>query len=394
MALSLVGTDFRRSQDPKRVHRRNRRKVQDGGPRLESSGRHAANDQRWDLAPRTGSLLWHPRPFPARSEAGRGCRTNHSQYSSLLPKYDLPTHPTQMGRRLSRRRSARFGTGLASQSRALAQVQGTYWIPDVSSFRQGDALGIAECGTKSHGPGRSEGHQQAQDTSSRPPGEGCLANTRRAGSALSNHRADWTVLRFANQRNPGFVLDGFRFQAIGGSDSTISGGKAAQQIEDGVFAGRSSNRTGLHSRTEEMASALSRFRRTLALPESSDRSAVSRRLDSQRLPGSCRSEIGTWQDRVSHVPSHISCVAGRDRSTRGSATKTHATCACFGHHGPVRQCLGPGQAQGQSAHRATPLAKACQSMRLHSINKGNCEPVPLIGQFWTVAASAQLSVTL
>ena len=28
------------------------------------------------------------------------------------------------------------------------------------------------------------------------------------------------------------------------------------------------------------------------------------------------------------------------------------------------------------------------------INKGNCGPVPLIGQFWTVAASAQLPVTL
>src|SRR5580698_5102220 len=148
MALSLVGTDFRRSQDQKRVHRRNRRKVQAGGPRLESSGRHAADDQRWDLAPRSGSLLWHPRPFPARSETGRGRRTNHSQYSSLLPKYDLPTHPTQMGRRLPRRRSARFGTGLASQARPFTQVQGTYSIPDVSSFRQGDALGIAECGTK------------------------------------------------------------------------------------------------------------------------------------------------------------------------------------------------------------------------------------------------------
>src|SRR5271165_682325 len=87
MALSLVGTDFRRSQDQKRVHRRNRRKVQDGGPRLESSRRHAADDQRWDVAPRSGYLLWHPRPFPARSETGRGCRTNHSQYSSLLPKW-------------------------------------------------------------------------------------------------------------------------------------------------------------------------------------------------------------------------------------------------------------------------------------------------------------------
>ena len=171
-------------------------------------------------------------------------------------------------------------------------------------------------------------------------------------------------------------------------------GKAAQQIEDGVFAGRGSNRTGLHSRTEEMASALSRFRRTLALPESSDRSTVSCRLDSHRLPGSYRSEIGTWQDRVSHVPSHISCVAGRDRSTRGRTAETHATRACFNHNGPVRQCLGLGQAQGQSAHRATPLAKACQSRGLHSINKGNCEAVPLIGQFWTVATSAQLPVTL
>src|SRR5271169_3038616 len=394
MALSLVGTDFRRSQDQKRVHRRNRRKVQDGGPRLESSRRHAADDQRWDVAPRSGSLLWHPRPFPDRSETGRGSRTNHSQYFSLLPKYDLPTHPTQVGRCPSRRRSARFGTGLASQACPLAQVQGTYSIPDVSSFRQGDALGIAECGTKPHGLGRSEGHQQAQETSSRSSGKGCLANTRRAGSAISNHRADWPVFRFANQRNPGFALDGFRFQAIGGSGSTISGRKAAQQVEDGVFAGRGSNRTGIYSRTEEMASALSRFRRALAFPEPGDGSTVSCRLDAQRLPGSYRSEIGTWQDRVAHVPSHISCLAGRDRSTRGRTAETHATRARLNHNGPVRQCLGPGQAQGQSAHCATPLAKACESRGLHSINKGNCVAVPLIGQFWTVAASAQWPVTL
>ena len=103
--------------------------------------------------------------------------------------------------------------------------------------------------------------------------------------------------------------------------NVISGREAAQQIEDGVLAGRGSNRTGLHSRTEEMASALSRFRRTLALPESGDRSTVSRRLDSHRLPGSYRSEIRTWQDRISHVPSHIPCVAGRDRSTRGVQQK-------------------------------------------------------------------------
>src|SRR5580693_4925191 len=394
MALSLVGTDFRRSQGPKRVHRRNRRKVQDGGPRLESSRGHAADDQRWDLASRAGSLLWHPRPFPARSETGRGRRTNHSQYSSLLPKYDLPAHPTQVGRQLSRRRSARFGTGLASQAHPLAQVQGTYSIPDVSSFRQGDALGIAECGTKPHGLGRGEGHQQAQETSSCSSSEGCLANARRAGSALSNHRVNWPVFRFANQRNPGFALDGFRFQAIGGSGSTISGRQAAQQVEDGVFAGRGSDRTGLYPRTQGMASALSRYRRALAFPEPDDGSTVSCRLDAQPLSGSCRSETGTWQDRVAHVPSHIPCVARRDRSTGGRATETLATRACFHHDGPGRQCLGPGQAQSQSPNRATPLAKTCQSRGLHSINKGNCLAVPLIGQFWTVAKSAQLPVTL
>src|ERR1700722_3820600 len=297
MALSLVGTDFRRSQDQKRVHGRHRRKVQDGGPRLESGRSCAADDQRWDVAPRSGSLLWHPRPFPARSETGRGCRTNHSQYSSVLPKYDLPAHPTHVGRQLSRRRSARFGTGLASEARPLAQVQGTYSVPDVSSFRQSDALGIAECGTKPHGLGRSEGHQQAQEASSCSSGKGCLANARRAGSALSNHRANWPVFRIANQRNPGFALDGFRFQAIGGSGSTISGRKAAQQVEDGVFAGRGSNRMGLYPRTQEMASALSRYRRALAFPEPGDGSTVSCRLDAQRLPGSYRSEIGLGRIR-------------------------------------------------------------------------------------------------
>ena len=45
-------------------------------------------------------------------------------------------------------------------------------------------------------------------------------------------------------------------------------------------------------------------------------------------------------------------------------------------------------------NRATPLAKACQSTGLHSINRGNCVSVPLIGQFWTVSASAQWPVTL
>jgi hypothetical protein len=176
--------------------------------------------------------------------------------------------------------------------------------------------------------------------------------------------------------------------------NVISGREAAQQIEDGVLAGRGSNRTGLHSRTEEMASALSRFRRTLALPESGDRSTVSRRLDSHRLPGSYRSEIRTWQDRISHVPSHIPCVAGRDRSTRGRTAETHATRARFNHDGPVWKCFGLGKTQGQSANCATSSEEACQPTGFHSINKGNCEPVPLIGQFWTVVTSAQLPVTL
>ena len=122
-------------------------------------------------------------------------------------------------------------------------------------------------------------------------------------------------------------------------------------------------------------------------------SALSCRLNSCRLPGSGRSPVGTWQDRVPHVPPYLSCVAGRDRSTRGRTAETHATRACFDHHGPVWQCLRLGQAQGQSAHRATPLAKACQSRGLYSINKGNCVAVPLIGQFWRVATSAQLPVT-
>jgi len=178
------------------------------------------------------------------------------------------------------------------------------------------------------------------------------------------------------------------------SGSTISGRKAAQQVEDGVLAGRGPDRTGLHSRTEEMASALSRFRGAMALSESGNGSALSCRFDSCRPPGSDRSPVGTWQDRVSRVPPHIPCLARRDRSTRGRTAETYATRACLHHNGPVWQRVGFGQAQSQSANRATPVEKVCQSTGLHSINKGNCEAVPLIGQFWTVVTSAQLPVTL
>ena len=168
----------------------------------------------------------------------------------------------------------------------------------------------------------------------------------------------------------------------------------AQQIEDGVLTGRGPDRKGLHSRTEEMASALCRDRGAMAVPESGDRSALSRRFDSCRLPGSDRSSVGTWQDRVPHVPPYLPCLAGRNRSTRGRSAETHATRAHLHHNGPVWKCLGLGKTQGQSANRAATVEKVCQPTGLHSINKGNCEAVPLIGQFWTVAARAQLPVTL
>src|SRR5579862_985667 len=100
MALSLVGSDFRRTQDTKGFHRRDDRTIQDTGPRFESSRRHAADDQRRYCTPRTGSLLRPPRPFSSRSETGTGSRTNHPQYFSLLPKHDLPTYSTEVGRRL------------------------------------------------------------------------------------------------------------------------------------------------------------------------------------------------------------------------------------------------------------------------------------------------------
>jgi hypothetical protein len=134
--------------------------------------------------------------------------------------------------------------------------------------------------------------------------------------------------------------------------------------------------------------------KTLPAIESGDRSALSRRFDSCRLPGSDRSSVGTWQDRVPHVPPYLPCLAGRNRSTRGRSAETHATRARFHHNGPVWKCIGLGKTQSQSANRATPAEKVCHSAGLHSIIKGNCEAVPLIGQFWTVAASAQLPVTL
>jgi Phage integrase, N-terminal SAM-like domain len=140
-------------------------------------------------------------------------------------------------------------------------------------------------------------------------------------------------LRFANQRNSRIALDGLRFQAVGGSDPAIIGRQAAQQLEDRVFAGRSSPRTGFRCRAEEMARAVSRVRGAMALSESGDWPALTRRLDPSRLSHSDESAIGAWKDRVPHVPPQLSGVAGRNRSARGRAAETHAARAHFHHDG-------------------------------------------------------------
>jgi hypothetical protein len=97
-------------------------------------------------------------------------------------------------------------------------------------------------------------------------------------------------------------------------------------------------------------------------------------------------EIGTWQDRLPHVPPHVPSLAGRNWGTHGRAAETHATRAHLYNDGPVRKCLGNGEAQGQSAYCATTVEKISRRATLDSINKGNCEAVPLVGQFWTVTA--------
>ena len=244
MALSLVGIDFGWTKNEKGIHCRNDRAVQDRGSRFESSRRHEAKDQRRHYSSRSGSLLRSFGPFPSRPETGRSSRSDYSQHSSLLSEHDFTTHPPQVGRRLPRKRSASSSSGMAPNARPFTEIQGPYSVPDVSSFRQSDAVGVAERGAKPNRLGRSEGHQQAHETSSRPSCEGCLANPRRDGSAVSNDRADRIVFRVANQRNPGFAVDRLRFQAIGGFDSTISGWKAFEQIENGVLGGRSSDRKG------------------------------------------------------------------------------------------------------------------------------------------------------
>ena len=96
---------------------------------------------------------------------------------------------------------------------------------------------------------------------------------------------------------------------------------------------------------------------TMAFPQSGDWPTLVRRLDSCRLFGTDGFAIGTWEDPVPHVPPHLPCVAGRNRSSRGCAAETHATRAYFHHDGPVWQCVNGSQAQSQSVSGAEALEK-------------------------------------
>jgi hypothetical protein len=74
--------------------------------------------------------------------------------------------------------------------------------------------------------------------------------------------------------------------------------------------------------------------------------------------------------------------------------EAHATRSHLHHHGSVRECFGNRETKSQSADRAAAAEKSSEPAGLDSTNKGNCGPVPLIGQFWTVATTAELPVTL
>ena len=121
---------------------------------------------------------------------------------------------------------------------------------------------------------------------------------------------------------------------------------------------------------------------TVGLSESGNRTSVPRRLNSGRLPGSGRREAWTRQDWISYVSSHLPRVAGRNGSTNGSTAEADATRSHLNHNGPVRQCFSNCEAKSQSANRATGPQKGNESAVRDSIIKGNCEAVPLIGQFW------------
>ena len=87
-------------------------------------------------------------------------------------------------------------------------------------------------------------------------------------------------------------------------------------------------------------------------------------------------------------------MARRNGSTNGSTAEANATRSHLNHDGSVWQCFSNCEAKSQSANRATGPQKRNESADLDSIIKGNCGSVPLIGQFWTVTADAELPVTV
>jgi Bacterial protein of unknown function (DUF899) len=98
------------------------------------------------------------------------------------------------------------------------------------------------------------------------------------------------------------------------------------------------------------------------------------------------------QELVPYVSSHLSGVARRNGCANGSTAEADATRAHLNHDGSVRQRFSNCEAKSQSANRATSPQKGNESAGVDSIIKGNCGPVPLIGQFWTVATNAKLPV--
>src|SRR5205814_10649781 len=128
--------------------------------------------------------------------------------------------------------------------------------------------------------------------------------------------------------------------------------------------------------------------------QSGNGSTISRGFNSGRLPGASGAQAGTRQDWLPYVSSHVSCVVGRNGGTNGRTAEAYATCSHLNHHGSVRECFCNCQTNGQSGDRAAAPEKSGEPTHIDSINKGNCGRVPLIGQFWTVATTAELPVTL
>src|SRR5438552_973615 len=394
MAVSVVGVNFGRTANAKGFHCRYGRTIHNRGACSESCRRHASDLQRRGRAATPGSFQWSPGSVSSRSETGTGVRTNHSQHTGLLSEHDFSAHPSQVGRLQAGGSSSHSGSGLAPKVGRVTKVQRPYPFSDVPSLRQSDAMGIAGCSAQSDGAGRSERHQQAEKTSMRSSGAGRLENPRQTCSAISNNGAHCFVLRIANQRDSRSPMDRLRFQTVDRSDPEISGGKTPEPAEDRVFAGRGASRKELHCCSEKVAGHLREDRTTVGLPEPGDGAPVPRRLDPRRLPSPGRAQAGTWQDWVPYVSSHLSGVARRNGSANGSTAEADATRAHLNHDGSVRQCFSNCEAKSQSANRATSPQKGNESAGVDSIIKGNCGPVPLIGQFWTVATNAKLPVTV